>query len=258
MVQLSSVTVGVVVAAGSGSRLGAGIPKAFVKVGGVPMVQRAIVTLQASGGVSSVIVVVPPDWEGEQLNAVSREARDDSSIPLAVIRGGTTRQESVARAIFYSKSSFSSSEYIVIHDAARCLTPPAVVRRVAEAAWSFGAATAAVPVVDTLRRVVGEQQSSAIGRGEPRPHGENSVGSKISAGTICGELDREGVWHIQTPQAFEIELLSRAHEAAQGEATDDTSLVTPFHPVQIVAGSRFSFKITTPEDLEFAEALAGR
>jgi 2-C-methyl-D-erythritol 4-phosphate cytidylyltransferase len=128
---------------------------------------------------------------------------------------------------------------------------------VAEAAWSFGAATAAVPVVDTLRRVVGEQQSSDMGRGEPGSYGESSVGGRSSAGTICGELDRKGVWHIQTPQAFGLELLSRAHEAAKSEATDDTSLVTPFHPVQIVAGSRFSFKITTPEDLEFAEALSG-
>jgi 2-C-methyl-D-erythritol 4-phosphate cytidylyltransferase len=88
--------------------------------------------------------------------------------------------------------------------------------------------------------------------------GENSPNVENSTGTICGELDREGVWHIQTPQAFRLELLSRAHESAQSEATDDTSLVTPLHPVQIVAGSRFSLKITTHEDLEFAEALARR
>ena len=249
MVQLSLVTVGVVVAAGSGSRLGAGIPKAFVKVGGVSMVQRAIETLRASGVVSSLIVVAPQDWESGGLDGVNTAARDDSSMPIAVIPGGATRQQSVAQAISYCKSSFANIDYIVIHDAARCLTPAGVVRRVTEAAWKLGAATAGVPVVDTLRRVANEEGYSDSLKGGSSPNVESS------AGTICGELDREGVWHIQTPQAFRLELLSRAHESAQSEATDDTSLVTPLHPVQIVAGSRFSFKITTYEDLEFAEAL---
>lgn len=232
MTQLSSVTIGVVVAAGSGSRLGAGIPKAFVQVRGVSMVQRAIGTLGASGVVSGLIVVVPPDWREDGLEAMCVPEQGGALSEIRVIRGGATRQQSVSRALSYCKATFGSAEFIIIHDAARCLTPPAVFRSVAEAAWVFGAATAAVPVVDTLRRVEAKQK------------------------TICGELDREGVWHIQTPQAFRIDLLHRAHEAAREEATDDTSLVTPLHPVQIVPGSRLSFKITTPEDLVFAELLS--
>lgn len=224
-------TVGIVVAAGSGRRLGSKIPKAFVPVRGVSMARRSLELLCASGVFSSLVLVVPAEgdyWSADD----SRAVQTATQLPFVVIPGGATRQLSVKEALRYCREAVAEAEFVAVHDAARCLTPPSVVRCVVEAAWAHGAATAAVPSVDTLRRVG-------------------------SARTIIGEVDRADVWQIQTPQAFRVELLWRGHQLPSNGATDDSSLVTPFHPVTVVEGSRLGLKITTPEDLMFAEANAG-
>lgn len=229
MQQLVHATVGIVVAAGSGVRLGLRRPKAFVPVRGVTMARRSVLLLRASGVVSSIVVVIP---SGGESGEVCYDADTDGGFPdCAIVPGGATRQRSVQHALRYCREELPGVTYVVIHDAARCLTPPTVVRRVVEAAWRHGAATAGVPAVDTLRRVGPDK-------------------------TICGELDRSTIWQIQTPQAFRLDLIWDGHQRAPLDVTDDTSLVTPFHPVSVVEGSRLGFKITTPEDLAFAEAIA--
>lgn len=257
--ELISRTIGIVVAAGSGSRLGASVPKAFVPVRGKPMVDRAVGAIRDAACVASIIVVVPPKNRGDSgqdhsAALAERLARDG---PLCTVEGGETRQESVRRALMWCRSALPGAQFVAIHDAARCLMPAGVIRRVVEAAWDYGAATAALPAVDTLRRI-----EDAVHHGFPGEQNENP-----SAGVLGAEVDRTYLWQIQTPQAFELELLWRGHHRGDdgGQfglspdstiATDDTALVSPFHPVHVVRGSRFGFKVTSPEDLAFAEIVA--
>ncbi len=256
---LISRTIGIVVAAGSGSRLGATLPKAFVPIRGKPLVDRAVGAMRDSACVASVVVVVPPKGGSDSSEdyGTALLERLAGGGPLFIVEGGATRQESVLRALSWCRSSPSHEQFVAIHDAARCLMPASVIRQVIEAAWCYGAATAALPAVDTLRRVEDSLRDE--------PHHQQH--EPLSAGVLATEVDRSCVWQIQTPQAFQLDLLWRGHHRGDDEvplgqsdsrisATDDTALVAPFHPVHIVRGSRFGFKVTSPEDLAFAEIVA--
>jgi 2-C-methyl-D-erythritol 4-phosphate cytidylyltransferase len=124
---------------------------------------------------------------------------------------------------------------IIVHDAARPFVDPVLVSRVLKAAVRYGAALAAIPVQDTVKQASRE-------------------------GTVAGTVDRSSLWLAQTPQAFRAELIREAHRQARGEGfrgTDDASLVEKYgHPVFIVPGSPLNMKITTPEDIVLARALA--
>jgi 2-C-methyl-D-erythritol 4-phosphate cytidylyltransferase len=128
-------------------------------------------------------------------------------------------------------------EFVVIHDGARPFAPTALVERVLAEAQRHGAAIAATPVQDTVKRA--------------------------TAGLFLdGTVDRRGLWLAQTPQAFSVALLREAHAMARDSrlaATDDAALVEALgHPVRVVPGSRINFKITTREDLALARMLVGR
>jgi 2-C-methyl-D-erythritol 4-phosphate cytidylyltransferase len=217
--------VAIVVAAGSGVRLGGEVPKAVRPLAGRPLVSWSVAAL-AAGGVTEVVVVV-----GDGLQDVFAEALADAPIPWRIVIGGATRQESVARGI----AALPPGEIVLVHDAARPLVPAEVVRGVVEAVRS--GAPAVIPVVpmsDTIRQVVG-------------------------AGSVV--VDRSGLRAVQTPQGFARDVLVSAHAAAAGrEYTDDAAVCEASgYEVLLVPGSREARKITEPYDLAVAEAIvAGR
>ncbi|WNG92432.1 2-C-methyl-D-erythritol 4-phosphate cytidylyltransferase [Mycobacterium sp. ITM-2016-00318] len=214
-------TVAVVPAAGLGERLAAGAPKAFVNLGGRPMLEHALEGLRNSGVVDSVVVAVPPKRTDQAKLVFGGDA--------VIVAGGADRTESVRLAL----AAVGDAEFVLVHDAARALTPPALIARVVAALKSgHPAVVPALPVSDTIKAV-------------------------DANGVVLGTPERSGLRAVQTPQGFQTELLRRAYErAAAGGFTDDAAAVEATGaPVQVVAGDPLAFKITTPNDLLLAEAL---
>jgi 2-C-methyl-D-erythritol 4-phosphate cytidylyltransferase len=218
----------IVPSAGSSSRMGKNQSKLLLPLEGRPIITRTVETLLSVAEIGHVIVVLPQAGK-EQFAEVLAHLGDR----VAFVPGGKVRQESVWLALQYARRSNMAGEQTiaVIHDGARCLATADLIRRTLAAALIHGAAIAAVPAVDSMKQV-------------------------DAAGAIVRSLDRSALWQAQTPQAFRFSLLWEAHERAPGTATDDAALVEPIHPVQIVAGEKINFKITTPEDYQFALALA--
>jgi 2-C-methyl-D-erythritol 4-phosphate cytidylyltransferase len=209
---------GVIVAAGSGIRLGRGEPKALVSIGGRPLLARALEPF-APSLFDRVVVAAPP----ERLEEFRRVAADRA----AVVEGGRTRSESVRRG--FEALGASGDDVVAVHDAARPFVTPDEIRAILAAADRSGAAIAAVPVADTIK--------------------------EASDRRIVRTIDRSRLWAAATPQAFRAAILSRALASGR-DATDEACLCEDLGiPVELVAVSRLSFKITTPEDLELAEAL---
>ena len=151
-----------------------------------------------------------------------------------VVNGGATRQESMARAL---AASSTDRELVLVHDAARPFFPIAAVREALDKARTVGAAVLAVPVPDTVKQVDNDQR-------------------------VVATLDRDGLWLAQTPQVIRRDLLEQALAAARkdnAKESDDVALLERLgQPVAVVMGSARNIKITTPADLELAEALALR
>ena len=227
----------VVVAAGSGTRLGYGMPKALVPVDERPVLGLALETVRSALPGAAVVVTVPP---GD--TALTEAAR---AVGAHAVTGGATRAQSVARAL---AALPPGARHVLVHDAARCLAPPAVFERVVGALESGSRAVVPVTEVPDTVRGVDEQ------------------------GRSTGTVDRSGLRAVQTPQGFDLQLLERVNERAgllpEGGAqdpegiTDDASLVERFAPgvpVELVPGDERSFKITRPLDLVLARAvLAGQ
>ncbi|MBK8461910.1 MAG: 2-C-methyl-D-erythritol 4-phosphate cytidylyltransferase [Nigerium sp.] len=223
--------VAIVVAAGSGSRLGATVPKALVEVAGVPLVVRAVAQLGA-GGVAEAVVVVPA---GER--AAFEVALAAAPIPVVITAGGAERQHSVARGLAALPSGGAdetSGDVVLVHDAARAFVPAEVVARVIAAVREGAdAVIPAIAVSDTIREV-------------------HDAGSAV--------VDRSRLRAIQTPQGFRRGVLTDAHAALADTGTivtDDAAAAEYLGcVVSLVEGSRRSFKVTDPLDLLVAEALA--
>lgn len=215
-----STVAAILVAAGSGQRLGAGVPKAFVEVAGRSLLARAFTTFAANPAVEAVVVAAPAGHTDRAAELTQGR----------VVVGGDTRQESVAAALAALPTDVS---YVLVHDVARPFVPMRIIDDVIAAL--HGGALAVVPIVpvhDTVRRV--------------RPDG-----------TLDGIVDRASLAAVQTPQGFRRDVLVDAHERAGGlVATDDAALVEALGvPVVAVAGAEESFKITTAADLARAEAF---
>lgn len=211
----------VITAAGSGERLGAGLPKAFVDLCGCTLLERAIDGLIAARVVDRLVVAVPPARVSETADILGDRAD--------VVAGGLDRSESVKLAL----AAVADSEFVLVHDAARPLTPSAVTTRVVAALREgMRAVIPVLPVADTIKAV-------------------------DSNGAVLGTPDRAGLRAVQTPQGFETDLLRRAHERGAGlSVTDDAALVEYLGvPVYTVLGDELSFKITTPLDLKLAQAV---
>ncbi|MFB2554798.1 2-C-methyl-D-erythritol 4-phosphate cytidylyltransferase [Herbiconiux liangxiaofengii] len=212
----------IVVAAGSGTRLGRPEPKAFVAVDGRTILSRAVDPLRGMAERALAIFVVP----GSLVEQASDSLEPLDFLPAVVVAGGRTRQESVAAGLAVLPPGI---DVVLVHDAARAFTPVEVFDRVVTAVRESGhGVVPALPVVDTIKTV--------------SPQGE-----------VLGTVDRSSLAAVQTPQGFPREHLVEAYRDAGGEFTDDAALVREAgHPVSVVEGDARSFKITTPDDLERA------
>jgi len=218
----------VVVAAGSGERLGAGVPKAFVVLAGRPLVAfslGAILTV----GVPRAVVAVPPG-HGAAAEAALADLAGQFPLGLAVVEGGATRSGSVRNAL----AAAGDVEAIVVHDAARPLAEPELFTRTLAALAEVDCAVAAARVTDTIK--------------EAGPDG-----------LVVRTHDRSRLWAIQTPQAFRAQSLRRALDVTAdvlAAATDDAWLVERAGgSVRVIESSPANFKVTTPHDLKLAERL---
>jgi 2-C-methyl-D-erythritol 4-phosphate cytidylyltransferase/2-C-methyl-D-erythritol 2,4-cyclodiphosphate synthase len=214
----------IIVAAGSGTRLGSALPKAFVSVAGVPMLQHSLTSLSQWARWDSLVLVVP---EGYEAPARALATGMDS---VHVVVGGETRGDSVQQGLGALPDGTTN---VLIHDAARALMPRDVFDRVLDALEAGASGVIPhVPVVDTLVRV------------------ESSLTE--------GGVDRDELGAVQTPQGFDVEALRRAYADTTEEFTDDAAVLRRAgHDVVGVDGHPRGFKITYPDDLVRAESLLG-
>ena len=246
--------VAVLTAAGSGSRLGAGVPKALVPVGGISLLRRAAAGLIASGAVSHVVVTAPAE-EVDRFRAELAGLPDGSVGSSAGRRGEIevvagsprSRQASVALGLAAALAAVPQADVVIVHDAARALTPSEVTQRVVAAVRAgHEAVVPALPVTDTVKEV------EARPAGEPEP--------------VVGTPRRDRLRAVQTPQGFSTPVLVAAHRAGAERAgdealaaSDDAGLVEACGgSVVVVAGDERAMKVTTPMDLALAELLLER
>ncbi|KQO63481.1 2-C-methyl-D-erythritol 4-phosphate cytidylyltransferase [Curtobacterium sp. Leaf261] len=227
----------VVVAAGSGTRLGVGTAKAFVPVAGRLMLDRALATLFMLPEPTFVVVVAPADRLDECRRLVASVAGSMVGY-TAVVPGGSDRHASVVAGLGVLPDSVTT---VLVHDAARVLTPVTQVLRVFDAVESTGAGIVpALPVTDTVKR---------IDRGE-----HDDVGS----GVVLETVDRSELVGVQTPQGFPAAELRAAYARSSRSETDDAGVFQAAGGVvRTVRGDADAFKITTPWDLRRAEAILG-
>lgn len=218
----------IVVAAGSGTRLGHAQPKAFVPLGDDTILGIALDAVLGMRDTPYVVVVAPGDRVDEARSIVAARA-GAASASFDVVPGGDSRQESVSRGL---ASLPHVIETVLVHDAARPLTPSAVFDEVAAAVRARGhGVVPALPVVDTIKRV-------------------------DAAGRVLGTVDRSELAAMQTPQGFPRSALEHAYSRAHGEHTDDAALVESIGmPIDVVPGDARAFKVTVPADLHRAEQL---
>ena len=212
-------TVALLVAAGRGERLGSDGPKAFVMLGGHPMVEHSVRALSAVDDVDHIVIALPP--------GVTAPAGTHP------VHGGEHRSLSVKAALHHAGDH---ADVLVVHDAARPLVTPQIVQDCLDvlAAEDCDAAIAAAPVADTIKEA-----------------GPGAV--------VVRTLDRSLLWAVQTPQVFRRDALERALDQPEdvlAAATDDASLVEAAGGVvRLVEAPRENLKVTTPEDLRLAEML---
>lgn len=216
----------IIAAGGQGTRLGAGLPKQWLSVGGRTLLERSVAAFDAHPRVDEIVIVVPRDT-------------DDASIPRTTTRrqivpGGARRQDSVAEGF---AAVAADAAVILVHDAARPFVTAAVIDRAIDGALASGAVIPAVPVHDTVKQI------------------ERRDGAAV----VVATLPREALVLAQTPQAFRREVLAAAIDAGRRGAagTDEAMLAEQAgHEVRIVAGDDANVKITTAADLERARALS--
>lgn len=213
----------VVVAAGAGTRLGAAVPKALVPVRGRALVAHAVAASLGCPGVRAVVVTAPAGHEGA-VGSVLDEVVGGSGVPVRVVTGGAERPDSVRAGLAALPPDV---DVVLVHDAARGLTPATVFARVTDAVrTSGGAVVPGLPVVDTVKRVDDD-------------------------GRVRDTPSRSSLRAVQTPQGFPRDLLQRVHREHAGEVvTDDAGLVESAGlPVLVVPGDPAGAKVTTPDDL---------
>ncbi len=216
-------TVGVIVpAAGAGTRLGAGEPKALRLLAGAPLLVHAVRRLRACPSVGIVVVAAPA-------GSVPAFAALLEGLDVLVVAGGAERQDSVRAGLGALPSGI---DLVLVHDAARAFVPVSVVEAVVAALVAGAAAVVPVlPVADTVKRV-------------------------DAGGAVVGTVARGDLRLVQTPQGFRREVLAEAHAAATDALTDDAALVEALgRTVRTVPGAEEAFKVTRPFDLQLAEAL---
>ena len=212
----------VVPAGGIGARLGRRTPKQFLALGREPILTAALRHFRRHPRVSAIVVAAPAAHVQRTRRVLGR-----AGAPLTVVVGGVTRQDSVWSAL---QAVPASASVIVVHDAVRPFVTRALIDALVAAAERDGAAICGLPIAETVKRV--------------------------RDGLVQGTLDREGLWSVQTPQAFRAAILKEAHDKARHDAfvgTDEAMLVERLgHPVRMVLGLADNVKITTADDLRRA------
>ena len=211
-------------AAGQSSRM-RGVDKTLATIAGRPLLAHSLATFDRSPSVNSISIAASVS----RIETVQDMIREYGfSKVLSVVEGGARRQDSVLNAV----RGLGGVDIVLIHDGARPFVDQPTIERAVAAATEWGAAIAAVPVKDTIK-VAGRDLS------------------------VVDTPSRDRLWAAQTPQAFRLDILLRAHSEVGRDVTDDAAMVEAIgHPVKLFMGSYLNLKVTTPEDLLFAEAIA--
>lgn len=213
-------------AGGSGTRLGSRTPKQFLRLGGVPMLALTVRHFATHPRIGAVVVAAPAREVARARVALRGLGR---RVPVSVVAGGATRQESVWLAL---QAAPDDTDIAIVHDAVRPFVTRVLIDLVLGAAAEVGASICALPIAETVKRV--------------------------RDGLVEATIDRAGLWAVQTPQAFRAAVLREAHEKARRDgivATDDAMLVEGLgQRVRVVPGLPGNVKITSAADLRRARA----
>lgn len=221
--------IAIIPAAGTGSRMQAGVNKQYLLLAGRPILFHTLALFAAHPRIDRICIVVPAG----EIDYCRSEivVRYGLAKVSAIIAGGPTRQDSVANGLLGCNAT--DNDLVIVHDGARPMLGVVDLDALLDAAAKSGAATLGVPVKDTIKQV--------------------------QDGVIVATPERSSLWQVQTPQVFRYELLLAAHRQAHADGfagTDEAMLVERLqHPVTMVAGSYRNIKITTPEDLTIASAF---
>jgi 2-C-methyl-D-erythritol 4-phosphate cytidylyltransferase len=229
----------ILAAGGRGTRFAAssdtgngGLPKQFMQLRGSPIYVWSLTTLLAVPAIASAVMVVPAEMVQDVRRTVDELAAVYPNKALRVVPGGDTRQASVFEGLKILEAE--APEFVLIHDAARPFLTRDIIDRVIEGVTTFGACTTGMPPSDTIKKVEGD--------------------------VVAETLRRDELLLVQTPQAGRFSWLLAAHESAKRSGiatTDDAAILeSAGHEVGIVRGASYNVKITQPEDLILAEALA--
>lgn len=226
------VKLGVVIpAAGQGKRMGASINKQFISLSGQPILAHTLSWFEASEVVTEIVIVGSQGDLGAIQDLVQKQGFKKV---VSITLGGEERQESVFEGV---KALSTAIQRVAVHDGARPLLTLEILNRFFTEAEEFSAAIMAIPVKDTIKRV-------------------------DSQGRVLETPPRESLRAVQTPQVFDRALLEKAHRKAAAAGfltTDDAGLVEWMgYPVQVFDGSPENIKITTPEDIDFAESILAK
>ena len=215
--------------AGEGKEGGGDLPKQFIPLYGKPVIVHSTQCFESSELIREIILVVPEKWVEYTKNEIVDKFK--LSKVSKVIAGGSVRQQSVEKGFYFLSPKL---EIVAVHDAVRPFVTLEIIEEVIAEASKSGAAIAAFPSTDTIKK------SSP----------ENSIENTVP---------RENIWFAQTPQAFRYEVLKKAFEKASEDgylATDESLLLERLGiEVKLVKGSKYNIKITTPEDLEMGELI---
>lgn len=222
----------VVLCAGRGKRMNSGINKMYMEIGGKPLVLMTLESLISVPEIDELVVVI--SREDEALFNENVLERLECRKKISIAYGGDERQDSVYNGL---QKVSDGCEIVLIHDGARPFASRDIVKRTIECAKSQGACAAGVPAKDTIKIVDGD-------------------------GIVLDTPNRKDLWCIQTPQTFKLKLIKSAYEKAvsEGCAATDDSMIAEYagEKVHIVMGDYENIKITTPEDIPFANAILER
>ncbi|MBL5766555.1 2-C-methyl-D-erythritol 4-phosphate cytidylyltransferase [Heyndrickxia sporothermodurans] len=214
----------IIPAAGQGKRMGAGKNKLLLELQEQPVILHTLNVFLHDQNCKGIILVIQPDDE-----LMFKELLNPMEEKIKTVYGGTERQFSVYNGL----QAVKDTEIVLVHDGARPFIKLSIIHQLVNDAHMHGAAIAAVPVKDTIKKVMQNQ--------------------------VMETVERSSLWQVQTPQAFRFSILFHAHQQAHREkflGTDESSLVERLgYPVNIVTGDYDNIKLTTPEDLYFAEAI---
>jgi len=222
-------SIAIIPAGGAGKRMGTALSKQYLTLAGKPILAHTLSPFQESGAVDAIILVVP----AEDSVPVGHTIVDKYGFTKVkcIVPGGAQRQDSVRNGL---REIGEGYDVVLIHDGVRPFVSDDLIRRAILAAETFGAVTTGVPAKDTIKEISPE-------------------------GFVRNTLSRDGIWLIQTPQAFRTEIIRKAHLLAEEDrfyGTDDAALVERMGiPVKTIAGYYGNIKITNREDMVLAEYL---